>query len=191
VPLFAEDGSYWQGVAVFIGAVATALAPVLLWAGKQWERRGQHAEVDRDARIADLKERLVEKDRHLAAKDQQIAAREESCRLCRTQADDQVKTVIRLHEICGNFRALAEAAHGCMRLSNERLRHANARLVKLGEAPEDVPDEPKLWFPDRAEAEFLTRSVAQGQMIVEAVQAEARRHALPAVPPAAGAGGGG
>jgi hypothetical protein len=184
VPLFADDA---VPVATWAGVLAVALPAVFAvggWLGKWLERQQQRAGLDRDARIADLKAQLAEKDKA-------IATREESCRLCRTQADDQVKTVIRLHEICGNFRALAEAAHGCMRLSNERLRHANARLVKLGEAPEDVPDEPKLWFPDRAEAEFLTRSVAQGQMIVEAVQAEARRHALPAVPPAAGPGGGG
>jgi hypothetical protein len=190
VPLFAEDGSYWQGVAVFIGAVATALAPVLLWAGKQWERRGQHAEVDRDARIADLKERLAEKDRQLAAKDQQIATREESCRLCRQQASDQTDAVIRLHQIYGGCRAAAEAVHGSMQLSNDRLKRANARLAAAGLPPEDVPDEPKLWFPDRAEAEFLVRSTVQGQKVVEAVQAETRR-ALPTVPPAAGPGGGG
>jgi hypothetical protein len=101
------------------------------------------------------------------------------------------KTVIRLHEIYGGCRAAAEAVHGCMRLSNERLRHANARLTRRGEAPEEVPDEPKLWFPDRAEAEFLTRSDVQGQKVVEAVQAEVRRRALPQVPPAEGPDRGG
>jgi hypothetical protein len=181
VPLFAEDGSYWQGVAVFIGAVAAALAPVLLWAGKQWEARRGQAGVDRDARIADLKEQIKDRDR-------QIATREESCRLCRQQASDQTAAVIRLHEIYGGCRAAAEAVHGTMRLSNERLRHANARLAAAGMTPEDVPDEPRLWFPDRAEAEFLVRSTVQGQKVVEAVQAEARRHALPEVPPAEGAG---
>jgi hypothetical protein len=181
-PLLADDGAYWQGVAVFVGAVAAALAPVLLWAGKQWEaRRGRQA-TDRDARIADLKERLAEKDR-------QIATREESCRLCRQQAEDQTAAVIRLHEICGGIRAQAEAVHGCVRLSNDRLRRANVRLAARGEPPEEVPDEPKLWFPDRAEAEFLVRSTVQGQKIVDAVQQEVRR-ALPQVPPPPGPGGG-
>jgi hypothetical protein len=173
-PLLADDGAYWQGVAVFVGAVAAALAPVLLWAGKQWEARRGRQGLDRDARIADLKAQLAEKDRA-------IATREESCRLCRQQAEDQTAAVIRLHEIYGGCRAAAEAVHGCMRLSNDRLKRANARLAAAGQPPEDVPDEPRLWFPDRAEAEFLVRSSVQGQKVVEAFRGETLR-ALPQVP---------
>jgi hypothetical protein len=174
VPLFADGDvplTTWAGV---LAVALPAVFAVGGWVGKWLERRGQHAEVDRDARIADLKEQIKDRDR-------QIATREESCRLCRQQAEGQTEAVIRLHQIYGGCRAAAEAVHGCMQLSNDRLRRANARLAELGKAPEPVPDEPKLWFPDRAEAEFLVRSTVQGQKVVEAVQAEVRR-ALPTVP---------
>jgi hypothetical protein len=174
-PLWADDGGYWQGVALLIGAVGAAVAPVLVWAGKQWEARRQRGETQRDALVVYLQA--------------QLAAREESCRLCRQQADDQVKTVLRLHEIYGGCRAAAEAVHGCFRLALASLKRANARLAELGKAPEEVPDEPTLWFPDRAEAEFLTRTAVQGQKVVEAVREEARR-ALPTVPGPPGPGRG-
>jgi hypothetical protein len=175
VPPFADGDvplTTWAAVAAVVLPAAIAAGG---WLGKWLERRGQHSELDRDARIADLKERLAEKDR-------QIATREESCRLCRQQSEGQTEAVIRLHQIYGGCRAAAEAVHGCMQLSNDRLRRANARLAEMGKPPEPVPDEPKLWFPDRAEAEFLVRSTVQGQKVVEAVQAEVRR-ALPQVPP--------
>jgi hypothetical protein len=181
VPLLADGAVTWQDIAAVVlaglisGGGAAWIGKVLLeWLG--------HRRLDRDARIADLKAQLAEKDRA-------IAVREESCRLCRQQSEDQTQAVIRLHQIYGGCRAAAEAVHGCMQLSNDRLRRANARLAAHGEAPEEVPDEPKLWFPDRAEAEFLTRSVVHGQKLVEAVQEETRR-ALPTVPPPAGPGGG-
>jgi hypothetical protein len=181
VVLFAQDGPpvmTWKDiVAVVVAALISGGGAA--WVGKLFLDWLGHRRLDRDARIADIKERLAEKDR-------QITLREESCRLCRQQADDQVKTVIRLHQIYGGCRAAAEAVHGAMQLSNERLRHANARLVAAGQPPEDVPDEPRLWFPDRAEAEFLTRTAVQGQKVVEAVREEVL-HALPQVPEPPGA----
>jgi hypothetical protein len=181
VPLFADaDPSLatWAGVAAAVVAGLFGGGGLGSWLRGQWEKRQGENRLDRDARIADLKAQLAEKDR-------QIAAREDSCRLCRQQADDQVKTVLRLHEIYGGCRAAAEAVFGCFRLAVAALRRANARLAAHGEAPEEIPEEPKLWFPDRAEAEFLTRTTVQGQKVVQAVQAvqaESRQHALPQVP---------
>lgn len=141
------------------GLVVTALLPLVAaafgWLGKWAERRRNEARQDRDVLVADLRSQLGDGKSEIALLREQNGQLRQ---LNERYRDDHAGCREDLTGLWGNYALLWDAA----------VRHI-AAIRKLGGDVEDLPPRPEAPHrpPRQPETDFLRRTAAQGQTLLD------------------------
>jgi hypothetical protein len=142
-------------LAAAFAALLPMVAAVFAWAGRQWEKRRDRGEKERDDLVTDLRGQLGDHKSEIALlreQNGQLRSLNERYR------DDHAGCREDLTGLWGNYALLWDAA----------VRHL-AAIRKLGGDVEDLPPRPEAPQrpPRQPDTDFLRRTAAQGQILLD------------------------